>query len=302
MADGKVSLAYSRFLGYDKGAEKYTMVINEEQAVIVRRIFHMFLQGYTPYTIAYLLTADGVPSPCGCEAWNHQTVRRMLSNEKYKGDALLQKDFTVDYLRKKLKKNEGELPQYYVKEDHEPIISPWLFDYVQRRMKERGDIPGRYSGVSVLSSKLECGVCGSMYTTRPWHSTSYNNLVWQCRNRIKKGPKCPTHNVYDKLLHFIIHDAARAAAFKRGVPQTVADIVTTIIGEDRANDVQQWIHTFQKRSAWGMLSDENDLAVVLQRITVMPDRKLKISWLDGKKSTAHLPKYCPTKGNKYDDK
>lgn len=134
MADGKVSIAYSRFLGYDRGEEKYTMVINEEQAVTVRWIFHMFLQGYTSHTIAQFLTADGVPTPCGCDTWNSMTVRRMLSNEKYKGDALLQKEFTVDYLRKKLKKNEGELPQYYVKEDHEPIISPWLFDYVQKRL------------------------------------------------------------------------------------------------------------------------------------------------------------------------
>jgi DNA invertase Pin-like site-specific DNA recombinase len=302
MADGKVSLAYSRFLGYDKGTDKYTMVVNEEQAVTVRRIFRMFLQGYTPHRIAAILTEDNVTAPSGGNAWNQQTVRRMLSNEKYKGDALLQKEFTVDFLQKKRKKNEGELPQYYVEEDHEPIISPWLFDYVQKCLKERENIPGRYSGVTILSSKLECGVCGSMYTPRPWHSTSYNNLVWQCRNRIKKGPKCPTHNIYDRLLHFIIHDVARTTAFKRGVPQTVADIVIAIIGEDRADSVKQWVQVFPKISAWMMLSDEDDLALVLQRITVMPNRTLKIRWLDGKKSTYLLPKYCPKKGSAYDDK
>lgn len=302
LADGKTSLAYSRFLGYDKGKEKYEMVVNEEQAITVRRIFFMFLQGYTAHSISKILTDEGVPTPCGCDVWYARTIQSILQNEKYKGDALLQKEFTVDFLTRKLKKNEGELPQYYVKEDHEPIISPWLFDYVQKRLKERGDVPGRYSGVTVLSSKLECGVCGSMYTPRPWHSTSYNNLVWQCRNRTKKGPKCPTLNVYDRLLHFVIHDAARAAAIKRCVPQTVADIVTKIIGEDRENTVQQWVRTFQKRSAWGMLSDEDDLAVVLQRITVMPDRTLQIRWLDSKKSMSHLPKYCPKKGIEYDDK
>ena len=302
LADGKTSLAYSRFLGYDKGKEKYEMVVNEEQAVTVRRIFFMFLQGYTAHSISKILTDEGIPTPCGCDVWYARTIQSILQNEKYKGDALLQKEFTVDFLTRKLKKNEGELPQYYVKEDHEPIISPWLFDYVQKRLKERGDVPGRYSGVTVLSSKLECGVCGSMYTPRPWHSTSYNNLVWQCRNRTKKGPKCPTHNVYDRLLHFVIHDAARAAAFKRDVPQLVPDIVTTIIGEERADDVRRWVRAFQKRSAWEMLSDEDDLAMVLQRITVMPDRTLKIRWLDGKKSTYQLPKYCPKKGIEYDDK
>lgn len=207
-ADGKVSMGYSRFLGYDKGPEKFTMVVNEEQAVTVRRIFFLFLQGYTPHTIAQILMDENVTAPGGGEHWSQQTIRRMIENEKYKGDALLQKEFTVDFLTKKMKKNEGELPQYYVKEDHEPIISPWLFDYVQKRLKEREDVPGRYSGVTVLSSKLKCGVCGSMYTPRPWHSTSYNNLVWQCRNRTKKGPKCTTHNIYDRLLHYIIHDVA----------------------------------------------------------------------------------------------
>lgn len=302
LADGKTSLAYSRFLGYDKGKEKYEMVVNEEQAVTVRRIFFMFLQGYTAHSISKKLTDEGLIGPGGGTVWYARTVQSILQNEKYKGDALLQKEFTVDYLTRKLKKNEGELPQYYVKEDHEPIISPWLFDYVQKRLKGRSDILGRYSSVSVLSSKLECGVCGSMYTPRPWHSTSYNNLVWQCRNRTKKGPKCPGYNVYDRLLHFIIHDAARTAAFKRGVPQTVADIVTTIIGENRADAVQQWVHTFRSRDAWEMLSDVDDLAVVLQCITVMPNRTLKIRWLDGKKSTYHLPKYSPKRGIEDDDK
>lgn len=279
------------------------MVVNEEQAVTVRRIFFMFLQGYTAHSISKVLTNEGVPTPCGCTVWYARTIQSILQNEKYKGDALLQKEFTVDFLTRKLKKNEGELPQYYVEEDHEPIISPWLFDYVQKRLKERGDVPGRYSGVTVLSSKLECGVCGSMYTPRPWHSTSYNNLVWQCRNRTRKGLKCPTLNVYDRLLHFVIHDAARDAAFKRGVPQIVADIVIATVGEERADDVRQWVCSFQKKNAWRMLSDEDDLALVLQRITVMPDRKLKMRWLDGKQTTYLLPKYYPTKGiDDYDDK
>lgn len=88
-ADGKSSLAYSRFLGYDKGPEKYTMVVNEEQAVLVRRIFFLFLQGYTPHRIAQIMVAEGAKAPAGGDAWNAPTVHRILSNEKYKGDALL---------------------------------------------------------------------------------------------------------------------------------------------------------------------------------------------------------------------
>lgn len=240
MSDGKVSIAYSQFLGYDKGSEKYTMVVNEEQAVIVRRIFHMFLQGYTPHTIAVLLTEDRVPSPCGCDRWSGMTVRRMLSNEKYKGDALLQKEFTVDYLRKKMKKNEGELPQYYVEEDHEPIISPWLFDYVQKRLGARSEIGNtRYSGSALFSSKLICGKCGSIYGPKPWHSTSYNNLVWQCRRRHVKENKCLAFNIYDKLLHFSVHEIAMNIICKRNIKETVEETVLPFLTDDRKKKVHE---------------------------------------------------------------
>lgn len=141
-----------------------------------------------------------------------------------------------------------------------------------------------------------------MYTPRPWHSTSYNNLVWQCRNRTKKGPKCRTHNIYDKLLHYAIHDFARTAAYKRGVSQTVMNIVQSVVGDDKAEAVRGWISHFEKKDVRKMLSDEDDLAMVIQCITVMPDRTLKILWLDGKKSTYHLPKFTPSRGviNHYD--
>ena len=296
IADGKVSFAYSHFLGLDKDKETGEIVVNSEQAKIVKMIYRLFLEGKTAHTIAADLTKLGIKTPGGKDVWNPSTIRRILSNEKYKGDALLQKEFTVDFLTKKIKKNEGELFRYYVKDNHEAIISPWLFDYVQKCIKEREGLLGRYSGKTALSSKIECGICGFTYTPRPWHSTSYNNLVWQCHNRCTKGPKCPADNIYDKLLHYIIHDAARNLAFKRNIPQTVADIVMTIVGEDRADDVWQWVHTFQKKSAWRMMANEKDLALILQRITAMGDRKLKIRWIDGKTYSYRLPKYRPKKG------
>lgn len=296
MADGKVRFAYSRFLGLDKDEKTGKIVVNREQAKIVKMIYRLFLAGKTGHAIAADLTKLGIKTPTGKDVWSPSTISNILSNEKYKGDALLQKGFTVDFLTKKTKKNEGELPRYYVKDNHEAIISPWLFDYVQKCIKERREFTSRYSGITIMSSKLECGICGAMYTPYTWHSTSYNNLVWQCRNRVKKGPKCPADNIYDKLLHYVIHDAARNLAFKRNIPQTVADIVMTIVGEDRADDVWQWVHTFQKKNAWRMMSNEKDLALILQRITVMGDRKLKIRWIDGKTCSYRLPKYRPKKG------
>ena len=135
MADGKVSFAYSRFLGLDKDKETGKIVVVPEQAETVRLIFKLFLEGMTPHSIAAELTERGIKTPSGKDVWNQQTVRRMLSNEKYKGDALLQKEFTVDFLQKKMKKNEGEVPQYYVEGNHEAIISPAVFDMVQQEME-----------------------------------------------------------------------------------------------------------------------------------------------------------------------
>lgn len=111
MADGKVSFAYSRFMGLDKDKETGKIVVNPEQAEVVKLIFRLFLEGLTPHAIAVELTNRSIKTPGGKDVWNQQTVRRMLSNEKYKGDALLQKEFTVDFLQKKMKKNEGEVPQ-----------------------------------------------------------------------------------------------------------------------------------------------------------------------------------------------
>lgn len=107
-ADGKVSFAYSRFMGLDKDKETGKIVVNPEQAEVVRLIFRLFLDGRTPHSIASELTRRGIKTPGGKDVWNQQTVRRMLSNEKYKGDALLQKEFTVDFLQKKMKKTRGK--------------------------------------------------------------------------------------------------------------------------------------------------------------------------------------------------
>lgn len=295
MADGKVSLAYSRFLGYDKGKGKYEMVVNEEQAVTVRRIFFMFLQGYTPHTIASLLTADGVPTPCSCDTWSGMTVRRILSNEKYKGDALLQKFFTVDFLTKKLKKNEGELPQYYVEKDHEPIISPWLFDYVQKKLDARFEIGNtRYSGVTLFSSKLICGKCGSIYGPKPWHSTSYNNLVWQCRRRHVKESKCLAFNIYDKLLHFAVHDMAMHEVCRRNIERTVADAVLSLVPDCRKRKALEWLRDFRLRDIWKLQSDEVDIALIIERIVIMEDGAAEVYWLDGNIQNYTFPEFHPS--------
>jgi len=197
-SDGKVCVPYSRFLGYDKG-EDGTLKLNEAEAVIVRRIFAMFLEGATPHLIAKRLTDESVPTPGGKRVWSPATVRRMLQNEKYKGDALLQKSYTVDFLTKKKKLNEGEIPQYYVENAHQAIIEPVVFDMVQLEMERRKPCMNHYSCVGMFSSRIKCGDCGSWYGPKVWHSNSkYRRTVYQCNRKCKGAAKCKTPHLYEE--------------------------------------------------------------------------------------------------------
>lgn len=199
-ADGKVSLAYSNFLGYDKGPNG-EFVINEEQAKIVRLIYKLYLEGFSHYKIAEKLTEMGIPTPMGKDRWWCSTVIQILTNEKYKGDALLQKEYTVDFLTKKKKKNEGEIPQYYVEGHHEPIIPPETFDLVRAEILRRQKIGTKYMGNSIYYAKIRCGNCGGIYGAKVWHSNDkYRRVVYQCNKkyqRSKKGCNCKTPHLYE---------------------------------------------------------------------------------------------------------
>lgn len=176
-AEGKVSIVYSRFLGYDKDFK-----INEEEAAIVRKIYGWFLQGYSYEAISRELINGGYRTASGSGKWNGATVKRILTNEKYKGDALLQKGYTSDYLTKKRVVNNGEVQQYYVSEHHDPIIDPEVYDRVQVEIANRTE---RRSGYA-FSGKLICGECGGRYTHRTWHSTDkYKRTIWQCKGKFK---------------------------------------------------------------------------------------------------------------------
>ena len=195
MADGKVIMPFGRFLGYDRG-EDGRPVVNESEAETVREIYRLYLSGSTPYKIAQLLTSKNIPTPAGKEKWVPSTVRSILTNEKYKGDALLQKTFTTDYLSKKVKKNSGQIPQYYVEESHPAIIPPEIYEAVQAEIERRSRKKSRYSGVDILASKVVCGECGSYYSPKVWHSTDqYRRTIYQCGHKYKGEHRCSTPNL-----------------------------------------------------------------------------------------------------------
>lgn len=196
-ADGKVSVPYKRFLGYDRG-EDGNLVINPEQAKTVRLIYKLFLTGLSYKAICRELMEKGIKSPAGKDKWNPGTVQSILTNEKMKGDALLQKQFTVDFLTKKHKKNEGEIPQYYVTGNHEAIIPPATFDLVQAEIERRRH-GKRYSGVTVFSNRIKCGECGHWYGSKVWHSTDqYRRVVYQCNNKFGGTKKCDTPHLVEE--------------------------------------------------------------------------------------------------------
>lgn len=204
-ADGKVTVPFERFLGYDRG-EDGNLVVNPDQAKVVKKIYRLFLQGYSPFGIAKELTGEGILTPGGKKKWSARTVAAILSNEKYKGDSLLQKSFTVDFLTKEKKKNEGEIPQYYVTGNHEAIIPPSTFDRVQRLLEQRKVGKNRISSVSIYSSKIKCGDCGSWYGSKTWHSTSkYRQKIWQCNHKFEE--KCATPHLTEEEIQKLFLEA-----------------------------------------------------------------------------------------------
>jgi DNA invertase Pin-like site-specific DNA recombinase len=197
-ADGKVTMPYRHFLGYCKGADGLPEIVPEE-ANLVRRIYKLFMQGKTPHGIAKILTCENIPTPARKTVWQSSTVKSILRNEKYRGDARLQKKFTVDFLQKKMKVNEGEVPQYYVENSHPAIINPDEWDLVQAEFSRRKELGQRYSSTSVFASKLICGDCGTPYGAKEWHSTDkYRRTVWQCNNKFKGKEKCSTPHLYEQ--------------------------------------------------------------------------------------------------------
>lgn len=198
-SDGRFHVGYSVFLGYKKGRDKPLEIV-EEEAKIVRQIYRLYLDGLTASGISKILETQGILSPTKKTKWHPSTIMSILSNEKYKGDALLQKTFTVDFLTGKSRINNGEVQQYYVENSHEAIIDSLEWEMVQIEIKRRKEIGSSFSGVSPFSNKLVCACCGGFYGPKVWNSNDkYRKTIWQCNNKFKtkKGHRCTTPIIYE---------------------------------------------------------------------------------------------------------
>lgn len=241
-ADGKYTLAYAHFLGYDKG-EDGKPVVNPEQAVIVQEIYSRFLEGYSFNRIAGMLTEEGIPSPAGKSRWNDCTIKSILTNEIYMGDKLLQKSFTLDFLHKKPIKNEGQVPQYYVENDHEAIIPETIFRRVQDEIKRREG--GAPHGISIFSGKLLCGACGNPYGPKLWHSKDeYRRTVWQCNAKYKKKLHCRTpHLTEDEIKEAFLRACRKLAADRETtiayLKEDAKDLADTTVLKEKAESLTE---------------------------------------------------------------
>lgn len=203
--NGEVMVNAKCFLGYDKD-ESGNLVVNPQEAEIVKRIFLEYLEGASCQKIAKGLKRDGILTSRGNPNWHDTSIRRILENEKYMGDALLQKTYTVDFLNKKRVKNTGIMPQYYIEEHHEPIIPRELFMRVQEEIARRSsvrDLQGRRKGFSAahaFSQIVFCADCGEEYHRIHWNNRGKKSIVWRCTTRLKDKDKCRARTVTEELL------------------------------------------------------------------------------------------------------
>jgi len=203
--NGVISVNHNKFLGYTKD-ENGELVIVPEEAELVRRIFRLYLEGNSSIKIAKILKADGIKTVTGMDTWQPSVLDQMLRNEKYMGDALLQKTYTVDFLSKKRVKNQGIVPQYYIEDNHEAIIPRELFYRAQEEKARRAAIykpsaekktkteKSKYSSKYSLSDIMICGECGQPYRRQTWSKYGQKSAVWRCDNRLKNGTKNCKHS------------------------------------------------------------------------------------------------------------
>ena len=240
---GNVPFQYQKLLGYRRGPDGQPEIIPEESET-VKRIFRRYLDGCSLGQIKAELEADHVPTSCGIQGWTYQVIHNILVNEKYIGDALLQKTYTTDCISKTVKKNQGERPMVYVENNHPPIIPKEIFYQVREEMARRASKrkvmqktakteQGKYSAKYALSELLVCGECGTPYKRCTWARNGKKRIVWRCVSRLEFGTKyCHSSPTLDEdKLHRAILEAIN------GLDQTGQEITEEFL--DIASLVQQ---------------------------------------------------------------
>lgn len=250
---GDVFKQYKNFMGYT--CVDGEIVIVPEQAEVVRKIFELYLQGLTLGQIKMYLESMDIKTVTGKGIWDTTTIQKMLKNEKYKGDTLLQKTFTEDFMTGKKVKNTGQRTQYFVSESHPAIVAAEIFDRVQEEMSKRSRVihnedgtvsssDSKYNGKYLLGNLLVCGDCGASYRRR----TERGKVVWRCATRIEKGKEAcavsPTINeewIKEKLANALCTELDDDNAIKEKVAKiSIHNRFIVIKGKNDA----EWVFEF----------------------------------------------------------
>ncbi len=288
---GKLHINHTKFLGYDKN-EDGELVINQSQAKVVQRIYQEYLNGHGPQRIANILKKEKVPKWNGSYNWHYSNIKRILANEKYKGDALLQKTYTVDFLSKKRAVNDGDVPQYYVENSHPAIIDKETWEAVQLEMERRREY-GYQHGIDKVdhtnnknpfSGRVICGNCGKAYWRKGWYNYKEENMryVWQCKEKYKvKGViGCTNKHVDDGMLYEIFINAYNSMVLNKD--ELMKKWITMTEDENEWNrvTVKRFIDHFKEANEINVFSS-NLFYKTVEKLTVFESGKIVVSFLEG---------------------
>lgn len=244
---GIVQVNHNRFLGYTKDADKHLVIVPEE-AESVKRIYREYLEGANYKEISSGLEADGILTAAGNPRWHSSTLKKILTNEKYMGDALLQKTYTVDCLTKKRVANDGTVPQYYVNNDHDAIIPRELFTRVQEEMKRRVNIrqgmDGKkrvYSSKYALSSIVFCGHCNDVFRRTHWNNHGKKQIVWRCITRLDApGVECSARTLSEVQLQNLVLEAInKVLGGKQRAIKVLETNISQVLGNAHTEELER---------------------------------------------------------------
>ena len=282
--EGKVQVNHEHFLGYTKD-EDGKLIVDENEAKIIRRIFREYLEGASFRDIANGLEKDKIRTGGKRYKWHLSTIRGILRNEKYMGDALLQKTITTDFIEKIRIKNDGTVPQYYVKDSQEPIIARDIFMLVQEEMTRRANltsgVDGKkkrvYSSKYALSSICTCTKCGDIYRRIAWNNRGKKSTVWRCCTRVEHGPSaCDALTIQESELQ----DATVKAINKilicsDRMLQILSDNIEMAIADDNSVEMEKLngILKGKQKELVKLAHAKKDYATLVDEIDIIRDKK-----------------------------
>ena len=282
--EGKVQVNHEHFLGYTKD-EDGKLIVDENEAKIIRRIFREYLEGASFRDIANGLEKDKIRTGGKRYKWHLSTIRGILRNEKYMGDALLQKTITTDFIEKIRIKNDGTVPQYYVKDSQEPIIARDIFMLVQEEMTRRANltsgVDGKkkrvYSSKYALSSICTCTKCGDIYRRIAWNNRGKRSTVWRCCTRVERGPSvCDALTIQEsELQDATVKAINKTLSCSDRMLQILRDNIEMAIADDNSVEMEKLngILKGKQKELVKLAHAKKDYTTLVDEIDILRDKK-----------------------------